>query len=181
MESGRGLRGIGRRIAFDRLARRQHLDLDAALFQLRERRRVGLHLPLRAGADDESRGQLVEDGLEVVEDQSVPLASPPIPHDALGKNDDVARLLCAVDDDAAEAVVLQACDGSILGRVAGQAHDAPRNLHETVADQRRRGVGVERGEPARPLGDEPERVRAALAEGAFEPTLLAERRVPHSP
>src|SRR6266542_4590290 len=94
-------------VAADRLARRQRLDLDASLPEPLDRLRVGLHLRVRSRAHDQVLGQLVNDVIEIGEDETVPVRAPPVGHHTVGENDQISRLLLAVDDEMTEAVSLE--------------------------------------------------------------------------
>ena len=63
---------------------------------------------MRAAAYDETLGKLVEHVLEVGHDQGVAVLPPPVPHDSVGQDDDVAVMLTTVDHYAPETVFADA-------------------------------------------------------------------------
>jgi hypothetical protein len=67
-----------------------------------------------AAADDQPLGQLVDDRLEVLDHQRVTVAPPPVAGDAFGKHDQIAAVLLTVDGDAAELVLADPGDPSIV-------------------------------------------------------------------
>jgi hypothetical protein len=169
VERGGRLGGIRARVAAHCLVRWQDFDFDTSLAQLSKRAGIGLHLALGACADDQSRRQLVEHCLEIIEHERVTIAAPPVPHDALRENDDVVRLFTAFNGYAAEAVVLQTSHGSILRKgyaIAGE-------LDEAVAGERRDGFAIERGQGARAHSNESKGLCTTFAKRSFETTLLA--------
>ena len=66
---------------------------------------IGAHLPVRAGTDDQMLRKFLTDVFEIIQDESVSVCTPPVGEDLPGH--DIARLLFAVDDEAAEAVALE--------------------------------------------------------------------------
>jgi broad specificity phosphatase PhoE len=93
-------------VAPDGIRGREHLDLDPPGAQRLERARIGPQPPVRAGADEQPLGELVEHLVEILDHEPVPFLSPPAAHHALRKHDHVARLLTTVDRHAPEAVAL---------------------------------------------------------------------------
>ncbi len=85
---------------------RQTLDVDLPRAELLEGAGVGPHPAVRAGADDQPFGKLVEHLVEVLEDECVALAAPPGSDDSARENDYVFRVLLAVDEYPSECVVL---------------------------------------------------------------------------
>ena len=107
MQRGGGAARVELRVPLDRLRRRQYLDLDTARTQTLDRLRIGLQPPVRTCADDEALGELVEHVREVVEHEAVAVLPPPSRDDAVGQDDQVARLLRPVHGEAAEAVAIE--------------------------------------------------------------------------
>ena len=108
MERGSRRSGIELLQAADGLARGQRLDFDSPLAQELERYRVRTEAAVGARSDHQALRELVEDPVEIVEDEAVAVAPPPVADDSVGQDDEVGRLLVPVDDDAAEAVALDA-------------------------------------------------------------------------
>jgi hypothetical protein len=91
---------------------------------------------VRAVADDQALGQLVQHLPQVVDDQPMPVLTPPVGDHAIREHDDIAPPLGAVDGEAAEAVVLEAGHRNLpVGSKANYAH------RETGAEIRRRQGG----------------------------------------
>ena len=107
MERRRRLDWIELAVAAYRLAGRHRLDAHPATRELVEHGLRRAKLAVGSGAQDQRPGQLALHLAEVLEAQRMALAPPPVRHDAVGRNDQVARLLLAIDNDAPEAVVLQ--------------------------------------------------------------------------
>ena len=82
------------------------LDLDPALAQTLQRGGVGAHLRRRPHPHDQPLGELIENVLEILEHQRVPVATPPVPYDPAGHHDQVARLRLSFHHEATEPVVL---------------------------------------------------------------------------
>jgi hypothetical protein len=93
-------------VATDRVRGPQHLDVDPATLELVDHRTRRAESPLRARAEYELLGELVLNLAEVLARERVAVLPPPVGEDAVGKHDEVARLLLAVHDDPPEAVVL---------------------------------------------------------------------------
>ena len=92
------------------------LDRNAAPLQFLDRRPVRPQATVGTDAHDQPLGQLLQHILNVLEHQRVPLAPPPIGHDAVGQDDHVTPLLQSVDTETAEAVVREPCHGVRLPR-----------------------------------------------------------------
>jgi hypothetical protein len=106
MERGRRSGGIEMLEQKDGLAGRGRVDLDPPPAERLERLRIGFQPPVRAGADHEPSGQLIENLVEVLEDEPVSLAAPPAGHDAAGEHDHVPAVHLTVDEHPAELVAL---------------------------------------------------------------------------
>jgi len=89
----------------DGFSSREHLDLDPAPAERLQRLGVRSHLRGGAAADDQPLRDLVDDVVEVLENEAVPLFPPPVPHHPRGKDDHVPRMGLAVHDDLPEPVV----------------------------------------------------------------------------
>jgi steroid delta-isomerase-like uncharacterized protein len=125
-------------VAPHRLARRQLLDLDPLPLQLLDGVCVRPHAAVGACPDDQALGQLREYGVEILEHERMPLASPPILQHSARKHDYVVRVLLAVDEHAAKAVsldprhatsTLAAVDGKKLQDFIDRYNDA-WNAHD---------------------------------------------------
>jgi hypothetical protein len=134
MERGRGPGGLELREQSDRVAGGQRVDLDPAVPKRVERRRVGLEPSVGARADHEAGRQLVQYLLEVVEDEPVPLSTPPAGDDAAGEDDHILTVLVPVDEHPAELVSL---DPGHRPRVARAALPHAKSACNTVLLTRR--------------------------------------------
>jgi hypothetical protein len=85
-------------VAPDGLRRGQALGGDVPRAQLFDGRGIGPQAPIRSRSDHEPLGKLVDDLLEILEDESMPFATPPASDDAVRQDDDVLRVLLAVDE-----------------------------------------------------------------------------------
>ena len=119
MERGGRSSGIERVVPANGVAGGEDLDLDASCAQLVERLRIWLHAAVRPGAEDQPLRQLVENVGEILEHESVPVPAPPVLLEALGQDDEVARVLLAVDDDVSESVALDAGHQGIMTQPTG--------------------------------------------------------------
>jgi Winged helix DNA-binding domain len=97
----------------------QALDPHAAPLELRDDRRVGTQLAVGADAEHEPPGQLVEHLVEVLHRQRVALAAPPTADNPVGQDDQITRVLLAIDGEPAEAVIQEASHALHLPGAAG--------------------------------------------------------------
>jgi hypothetical protein len=123
-------------VAPDGVGGLEHLDVDPAPLELLDHRPRRTELLLRASTEYERLRQLVLDLAEVFDRERVTFLPPPVGDDPAGQDDQVARLLLAVDDDPAEAVVLKpgyaGAPVSTLGR-SGSAGCSSRSCSTTGA------------------------------------------------
>lgn len=81
-------------------------DLDTSSSQSRECFFRDLHATIVAGSDDEHLRSVGQDGLEVLQYQSMPFTTPPALLHMIGKDDHVGVVVAAGDTDLTEAVVV---------------------------------------------------------------------------
>ena len=101
----RGVLGRQLAVAADGVGGRQRLHLGPAPRKRLGDRWVGVQAAVRAAADDEALGEVVDDAGEILDDERVAIPAPPVALDTIGEDDHVARVLLTVDGDAAELVV----------------------------------------------------------------------------
>ena len=82
MKGGRGLRRVAGREPSYGLLGRKRFDLDPATAELLDGPAIRTHPRLGPTPDDEPLRKLVEDVIEIVKHESVPVAPPPVRDDA---------------------------------------------------------------------------------------------------
>src|SRR5206468_11510909 len=78
--------------------------LDALAAQPLERSGIRSHPLIRPHPDDEARRQLVDDLFEVLPDELVAVAAPPVLEDAVGQDDHIAGEFTTLDRHLSEAI-----------------------------------------------------------------------------
>jgi protein-L-isoaspartate(D-aspartate) O-methyltransferase len=106
VEGGSRRRGIQFREEADRLVGLLDINADPSLAKKIQRFGVREHLSRRPSADNQPLGKLVENRLQILDDQRVSVLPPPVPHHAMRKDDDVARLLTPVHKHPAELITV---------------------------------------------------------------------------
>ena len=66
---------------------------------------------VRPAAHNQPLGELVENVIEILDYERVPVAPPPVADHPIREHDHVPRMLLPVDDHPAEAVLLDSCHG----------------------------------------------------------------------